>query len=278
MSKYAIGKHSKAISDRSGMEFPYKEMVKEWNGSFVHVSEFEPKQPQLEPKSIGGDGVALLNVRPDRTEFPTADFLPNDPFSITNGTKKMTVSFPDYSTEAQGGELNYVRFQGVKTPVGARSIEQIELSSTLNANISSTATSITLSAGDGSFYLPSNSFVVIEKVNSETGRYENEVVSYETATIHIATGIVTLNNCVRGTAAPFRGETFSNTTASSHLAGAKVFGCRLASIDPDTVVTGAQPATIQQYNRFTITFDSNSTSTATGGGLQCTVGPLNDRS
>jgi len=278
MSKYAIGKHSKAISDRSGMEFPYKEMVKEWNGSFVHVSEFEPKQPQLEPKPIGGDGVALLNVRPDRTEFPTPDFLPNNPFSITNGTKKMTVSFPDYSTEEQGGELNYVRFQGVKTPVGARSIEQIELSSTLNANISSTATSITLSAGDGSFYLPSNSFVVIEKVNSETGRYENEVVSYETATIHIATGIVTLNNCVRGTAAPFRGETFSNTTASSHLAGAKVFGARAASIDPDTVVTGAQPATIQQYNRFTITFDSNSTSTATGGGLQCTVGPLNDRS
>ena len=278
MSKYAIGKHSKAISDRSGMEFPYREMVKEWNGSFVHVSEFEPKQPQLEPKSIGGDGVALLNVRPDRTEFPTADFLPNDPFSITNGTKKMTVSFPDYSTEAQGGELNYVRFQGVKTPVGARSIEQIELSSTLNANISSTATSITLSAGDGSFYLPSNSYVVIEKVNSETGRYENEVVFYETATIHIATGIVTLNNCVRGTAATFRGESFSNTTASSHLTGAKVFGCRLASKDPDTVVTGSQPATIEQYNRFTITFDSNSTSTATGGGLQCTVGPVNDRS
>jgi len=277
MSKYAIGKHSKAISDRSGMEFPYKEMVKEWNGSFVHVSEFEPKQPQLEPKPIGGDGVALLNVRPDRTEFPTPDFLPNNPFSITNGTKKMTVSFPDYSTEEQGGELNYVRFQGVKTPVGARSIEQIELSSTLNANISSTATSITLSAGDGSFYLPSNSYVVIEKVNSETGRYENEVVFYETATIHIATGIVTLNNCVRGTAAPFRGETFSNTTASSHLAGAKVFGARIASRDPDTVVTGAQPATIQQYNRFTITFDSNSTSTATGGGLECTVGPINDR-
>jgi hypothetical protein len=34
----------------SGMEFPYKEMVKEWNGSFVHVSEFEAKQPQLDPK------------------------------------------------------------------------------------------------------------------------------------------------------------------------------------------------------------------------------------
>jgi len=278
MSKYATGKHSKAISDRSGMEFPYREMVKEWNGSFVHYTEYEPKQPQLEPKPIGGDGVALLNVRPDRTEFPTPDFLPNNPFSITNGNKIMTVSFPDYSTEAQGGELNYVRFQGVKTPVGARSIEQIELSSTLNANISATATSITLSAGDGSFYLEPISYIVIEKINSVTGLYENEVVYYESVSIDVGTSVATLNNCVRGTAARFRGTTFSNTTASSHLAGAKVFGARAASIDPDTVVTGAQPATIQQYNRFTVTMIQNSTSTTTGGGLQCTVGPLNDRS
>lgn len=278
MSKYATGKRAIAISDRSGMQFPYREMVREWNGSFVHYSEYEAKQPQLEPKAVGGDGVALLNVRPDRTEFPTPDFLPNNPFSITNGTKIMTVSFPDYSTEAQGGELSYVRFQGVKSAVGARSIEQIELSSTLNADISATATSITLSAGDGASWLPSNSYVVIEKINSVTGLYENEVVSYVSVTIHIATGIVTLSNCVRGTAAPFRGESFPNTTASSHLAAAKVFGCRLVSIDPDTVVTGAQPPTIEQYNRFTVDMIQNSTSTTTGGGLQCTVGPLNDRS
>ena len=278
MSKFATGKRAIAISDRSGAQFPYREMVKEWNGSLVHYTEYEPKQPQLEPKPVSADGVALLNVRPDRTEFPTPDFLPNNPFSITNGTKIMTVSFPDYSTEAQGGELSYVRFQGVKTPVGARSIEQIELSSTLNADISAAATSITLSAGDGASWLPSNSYVVIEKINSVTGLYENEVVSYVSVTIHIATGIVTLSNCVRGTAAPFRGTTFSNTTASSHLAGAKVFGCRLVSIDPDTVVTGAQPPTIEQYNRFTVDMIQNSTSTTTGGGLQCTVGPLNDRS
>ena len=71
MSKYATGKHSKAISDRSGMEFPYREMVREWNGSFVHYTEYEPKQPQLEPKPIGGDGIALIEVRPDRTEPAT---------------------------------------------------------------------------------------------------------------------------------------------------------------------------------------------------------------
>jgi hypothetical protein len=277
MSQFARGKHSQFISDRSGLAFPYREMVVEWTGARVHTSEYEPKSAQVSPRPHGADPQALPHARPARTEFPTPDFLPNNPFSITNGNKIMTVSFPDYSTEAQGGELNYVRFQGVKTPVGARSIEQIELSSTLNANISATDTSITLSAGDGSFYLEPISYIVIEKINSVTGLYENEVVFYESVSINLGTSVVTLNNCVRGTAARFRGTTFSNTTASSHLAGAKVFGARAASIDPDTVVTGAQPPTIDQYNRFTVTMIQNSTSTEIGGGFQCTVGPVNDR-
>ena len=34
----AIGKYAKAISDRSGMEFPHNEMMREWNGSLVHRS------------------------------------------------------------------------------------------------------------------------------------------------------------------------------------------------------------------------------------------------
>ena len=47
-SKFATGKNVSAISDRSGLAYPYKEMVFEWNGSLVHNSEFEPKQPQLD--------------------------------------------------------------------------------------------------------------------------------------------------------------------------------------------------------------------------------------
>ena len=38
MARYARGKRSLAISDRSGQAFPYLEMVKEWNGALVHVS------------------------------------------------------------------------------------------------------------------------------------------------------------------------------------------------------------------------------------------------
>jgi hypothetical protein len=77
---YARGKHAQAISDRSGMAFPYNEMVKEWNGMLVHISEYEPKQPQLEPKPHGGDAQALRDSRPARTENDTARLLPNNPF------------------------------------------------------------------------------------------------------------------------------------------------------------------------------------------------------
>ena len=37
MAKLSRGKYSQAISDRSGMAFPYREMVTEWNGSFVTI-------------------------------------------------------------------------------------------------------------------------------------------------------------------------------------------------------------------------------------------------
>ena len=64
----ASGKHSKAISDRSGLAFPYKEMKKEWNGSLVHKSEFEAKHPQENPSTHKADGESLENARPARKE------------------------------------------------------------------------------------------------------------------------------------------------------------------------------------------------------------------
>ena len=52
MAKYASGNRSLAISDRSGQAFPYQEMITEWNGSFVHISEYEPKHPQIRRKKL----------------------------------------------------------------------------------------------------------------------------------------------------------------------------------------------------------------------------------
>tara|TARA_Y100001938_G_scaffold101316_1_gene138453 strand:- start:45 stop:533 length:489 start_codon:yes stop_codon:yes gene_type:complete len=88
----AVGKHSKFISDRSGMEFPYTEMVIEWNGSRVHISEYEKKHPQLEPKRFMAEQQGLRNARPDRTEPVVARLLGPNPFSITSGSTTITVT------------------------------------------------------------------------------------------------------------------------------------------------------------------------------------------
>ena len=112
MAKYATGKYAKAISDRSGMEFPYKEMVKEWNGAFVHVSEYEPKQPQLEPKPNGADSIALLNTRTDRIEPATTVRLPNNPFETYQaGSAIINVFAPGHGLT----DSTTYRFRGAPT-------------------------------------------------------------------------------------------------------------------------------------------------------------------
>ena len=112
MSKYATGKYAKAISDRSGIQFPYKEMVREWNGAFVHVSEYEPKQPQLEPKAQSADGISLLNTRTDRTEPATTVRLPNNPFETYQaGSAIINVFAPGHGLT----DSTTYRFRGAPT-------------------------------------------------------------------------------------------------------------------------------------------------------------------
>ncbi len=97
MPKYASGKHALAISDRSGLQFPWKEMVTEWTGAFVHVSEYEPKQPQLQPKNLSADSISLSKVRPARTENAVAQLLPNNPFTTyASASSVINVNSPNH--------------------------------------------------------------------------------------------------------------------------------------------------------------------------------------
>ena len=134
MAKYATGKYSKAISDRSGMEFPYNEMVREWNGSFVHVSEFEPKQPQLEPRPSSADAISIRNVRVDRIEPAVAAMLGNNPFSITSGSQTITV------TENNHGRTtgDTVRFRNVQGSPGGVAFSTYENSSGFSITVTTT--------------------------------------------------------------------------------------------------------------------------------------------
>ncbi len=110
MGKYASGKYAYAISDRSGLKFPYDEMVREWNGSLVHTSEFEPKQPQLEPKPVGSDPQALYNPRPQPASKTSLILLNSNPFTtvISSGTTYVNV----FSEDHQRAAGSIVRFRG----------------------------------------------------------------------------------------------------------------------------------------------------------------------
>jgi len=68
MAKFASGKDSYAISDRSGFRYRYKDMRKEWNGLLVGKDEWEPKHPQLGPFRKVVDAEALKDARPDIVE------------------------------------------------------------------------------------------------------------------------------------------------------------------------------------------------------------------
>ena len=105
----ATGKYAKAISARSGFEFPYNEMVKEWNGAFVHKSEFEAKHPQLELGIHAADQEGLMNARPDRVENSVAVILKPNPFeTIAASSGIINVSEPGHGRST--GDT--VRFRG----------------------------------------------------------------------------------------------------------------------------------------------------------------------
>ena len=117
MGKYASGKYALAISDRSGMAFPYDEMVREWNGSLVHFSEFEAKQPQLQPKPVGSDPQALYNPRPQPESKTSLILLDNNPFTtvIYSGTTYVNV----FSEDHQRAAGSTVRFRGAPVVTAA---------------------------------------------------------------------------------------------------------------------------------------------------------------
>ena len=106
---FAKGKYAKAISDRSGMEFPYNEMIREWNGMLVHQSEYEARHPQDEPKHYTVEGHGLNNARPARAESDTLAILGPDPFeTISAGSGIINVYEKSHGRDTS----DTVRFRG----------------------------------------------------------------------------------------------------------------------------------------------------------------------
>jgi len=112
MGVFARGKQALSISDRSGLRFPYTEMVREWNGSLVHYSEYEAKQPQLQPAPVGSDPQALQNPRVQRDSTPQLILLDPNPFEVIVSFNPFITWVNVYSLDHQRLADSVVRLRG----------------------------------------------------------------------------------------------------------------------------------------------------------------------
>jgi hypothetical protein len=272
MARYATGKYAKAISDRSGMEFPYKEMVREWNGAFVHFTEFEPKQPQLEPKPNGADGVSLLNTRTDRTEPPTAVALPKDPFTVTNGSATLTVSLLNHSLKVG----DFVLFFDGASNAPTQSFNLGSNLFPLFAVTTAMAAADTSAILDSNTNFPASGFYFIQSPTEPAATNPNNVPVIQREVIQYTgkSGGLTITGLSRGTNAPFRGITNESTTATAHISSSVFPGLEIQSVTTRTENTGAMPATKTVNTGFTVTLPYNAVGNITGGGQNAFVSPM----
>jgi len=244
MAKFARGQYALSISDRSGQAFPYLEMVREWTGAWVHISEYEPKSPLIQPKPVGADPQAVQRARPARTEFYTPKILPNNPLS-TAGSTTVTVNEPDHGRST--GDA--VRFRSVVSSVGGVSPIIFGLETTLASNLTDSATTLTLS--DASAF-PTSGYIVVNP-----GANDNETIKYTGKSSNDLTGLT------RGSSAPTYNLAPQTTTASAHDANVKVRGSySITKVDDDS---------------YTFTLASAASTTQTGGGFPIFAGPVNAR-
>ena len=235
---------------------------------FVHVSEYEPKQPQLSPKTLSADSMSLTKVRPARTAFPTPTILPNNPFTTTVSTT-VTVTQPSHNFSS--GDA--VRFRDVHHPVGGVPIATLELENTLNGAVTATATSLTLT--DASAF-PSSGYIYVQTKptagsTTETVFSQSEVIKYTGKSTHTLTGLT------RGSSAPTYGLTPQASTATAHNDGDKVFGSYSITIVEITENYPGQPSTKTISNQYTFVLASAATSATSGGGFPSFAGPVGDR-
>lgn len=271
MAKFSSGKYAQFISDRSGLAFPYQEMVVEWTGARVHTSEFEPKSPQVSPKPHGADPQALEHARPRSPSIPSPGILNPDPLSM-NATTTATVTLNN--CQLQVGDA--VTFLNV-TDNSVGGVNNVLLSpfAVLATNMTTTSSSIVCNE---TIQFPSSGYVFIESFTTPSATNPDyvpqknfEVIKYTTNT----TGTQTLSGLTRATNAPFRGITPPATTAFEHKVGANIFGAfNVASITTRTQNNPGMPAQITVNTGFTFTLPTAATTTEVGGGPNVYFSPV----
>jgi|5_EtaG_2_1085323.scaffolds.fasta_scaffold03060_13 hypothetical protein len=142
MGRFARGKNSLAISDRSGQAFPYSEMVKEWNGSIVHFTEFESKHPQLDPKVYGADPQALLDARPQK--FPSDQI---------GGGNMVVTAFPEFGQSTSAFSSDGMRPSTNVKPAMAMYLSPVTISTTGTGTLTTYTTTVQSVLGSNKYFI-----------------------------------------------------------------------------------------------------------------------------
>ena len=158
MARYATGKKSWGISDRSGFRYRLSEMRKEWTGLLVGKDEFEIKHPQLDSRGKAADAQTIKDARPDRTEPVVKVLLPFNSFKTGSGGSSpttVTVTEPGHGRSAS----DTVRFRDVEPFDGISSsaiqsssgftIQSVVNTDRYTVSVSATATLGNVSGGGG---------------------------------------------------------------------------------------------------------------------------------
>ena len=222
MTTYSTGKRSWAISDRSGQRFRYIDMVTEWNGSFVHVSEYEPKHPQLEPKVPGNDPQGLQNARPDRVEPAVVVVLGTNPLYSELGSSTIVVTDPGHGTKL-GSTVVFTNILGANgfsatalTTTKGFAITSVSTNN-YSFNLSTTASATGFFGGTGvtigpaAVALPENPFVV--SIGSSTIRVNQPNHNRATGDTVVFSNVNALNNF--NTSSGFTTDVLATTTGYS---------------------------------------------------------------
>jgi hypothetical protein len=146
MARFAKGKKSQAISDRSGFKVPYTQLKTTWDNLRVEPEEWEVKHPRLTPPKNIVDPTALLNPRPDNDPEEVTIFL-NYNWLNTNTTSMQATDHDKPNLPVGKGSVGFVTFETSNT-----SLSGIEASSafgtlTLSSEIAPSGTAGTGAVG-----------------------------------------------------------------------------------------------------------------------------------
>ena len=272
MARFAKGKFALAISDISGQAFPWNEMVTQWNGLFVHFSEFESKQPQLDPKPSAADPTALPKTRPQQPPPDTLRFLDFNPL------RTFAAASPIINVSSINHGRNYgdtVRFRGSPTTSSAASTDP-QFSNIANVD---GITGATICKAAGYTVIPGKYTSTTTTLNgaldastttvvltSVTGFSKVTTASYE-PTIANPTGTPTYGALVGTEIISYTG--YNGSTLTGVTRGA--FGSTAATHDTGATVR----LLITPANNYYFSADTNATAgQIRGGGYNVSSGPV----